>query len=56
MTHVAKVIQIIGSSQSGWEEAAQVAIDHGIHGLEITDMTAKVNPHTGYNSSSSFSV
>jgi flavin-binding protein dodecin len=47
MTHVAKVIQIIGSSQSGWEEAAQVAIDHGIHGLEITDRTAKVNPHTG---------
>jgi dodecin len=51
--HVAKVIEIIGSSQNGWEEAAQVAIDeakrtiHGIHGLEITDMTAKVEPSTG---------
>ena len=49
--HVAKVIEIIGSSQNGWEEAAQVAIDearktlHGIHGLEITDMTAKVDPN-----------
>jgi dodecin len=53
MTHVAKIIEIIGSSQSGWEEAAQVAIDearktiHGIHGVEITDMTAKVDPNTG---------
>jgi flavin-binding protein dodecin len=53
MTHVAKVIEIIGSSQNGWKEAAQVAIDearktiHGIHGLEITDMTAKVDPNTG---------
>ena len=53
MTHVAKVVEIIGSSQSGWEEAAQVAIDEarktirGIRGLEITDMTAKVDPNTG---------
>jgi flavin-binding protein dodecin len=53
MSHIAKVIEIIGSSESGWEQAAQVAIDeakktvHGIHGLEITDMTAKVDPNTG---------
>ena len=46
--HVAKVIEIIGSSENGWEQAAQVAIDearktiHAIHGLEIMDMTAKV--------------
>jgi flavin-binding protein dodecin len=51
--HIAKVIEIIGSSQNGWNEAAQVAIDearktlHGIHGVEITDMTAKVDPNTG---------
>jgi dodecin len=51
--HVAKIIGIIGSSQNGWEEAAQVAIDeaiktiHNMHGLEITDMTAKVDPNTG---------
>lgn len=49
---LAKVIEIIGSSQNGWEEAAQVAIDeakrtiHGIHGLEITDMTTKVESST----------
>jgi dodecin len=51
--HVAKVIEIIGSSENGWEQAAQVAMDetrktiHGIRGLEITDMTAKVDPNTG---------
>jgi dodecin len=53
MNHIAKVIEIIGSSENGWEHAAQVAIDeakktvHGIHGLEITDMTAKVDPNSG---------
>jgi flavin-binding protein dodecin len=53
MTHIAKIIEIIGSSDKGWEEAAQTAVDeakktlHGIHGIEITDMTAKVDPSTG---------
>jgi flavin-binding protein dodecin len=43
---------IIGSSDKGWEDAAQVTLDeakrtmHGITGLEITDMTAKVDPNT----------
>ena len=52
MVHVAKIIEIIGSSDKGWEDAAQVAIDEakktirGITGLEITDMTAKVDPNT----------
>ncbi len=37
----------------GWEDAAQVAVDeakktlHGIHGIEIIDMTAKVDPNSG---------
>jgi flavin-binding protein dodecin len=53
MVHVAKIIDIIGSSGKGWEDAAQVAVDeakktiHGITGVEITDMTAKVDPNTG---------
>jgi len=53
MVHVAKIIEIIGSSDKGWEDAAQVAVDeakktiHGITGLEIKDMTAKVDPNTG---------
>jgi flavin-binding protein dodecin len=53
MTHIAKVIEIIGSSDKGWEDAAQVAVDearktlHGIHGIEIMDMTATVDANTG---------
>ena len=53
MVHVAEIIEIIGSSDKGWKDAAQVAIYearktiHGITGLEITDMTAKVDPNTG---------
>jgi dodecin len=27
MTHVAKIVELIGSSDKGWEEAAQVALD-----------------------------
>jgi flavin-binding protein dodecin len=50
MTHIAKIIEIVGSSDKG---AAQVSVDeakktlHGIHGIEITDMTAKVDPDSG---------
>jgi flavin-binding protein dodecin len=53
MTHIAKVIEIIGGSDKGWEDAAQAAVDearktlHGIHGIEITDMTARVDESTG---------
>jgi dodecin len=52
MTHVAKIVEIIGTSDKGWKEAAQVALDeakktiHGITGLEVTDMTAKVDPNS----------
>ena len=27
MTHIAKIIEIIGGSDKGWEDAAQVAVD-----------------------------
>jgi flavin-binding protein dodecin len=53
MTHVAKILEIVGSSDKGWEDAAQIAIDearktiHGITGVEVVDMTAKVDPNTG---------
>ncbi|HZA69614.1 MAG TPA: dodecin family protein [Nitrososphaeraceae archaeon] len=53
LTHIAKVIEIIGSSDKGWEDAAQVAVDearktlHGIHGIEVTDMTVTVDEGTG---------
>ncbi len=53
MTHIAKIIEIIGSSEKGWSEAAQAALDEakktikGITGLEVEDITAKVDPTTG---------
>jgi dodecin len=53
MTDVAKIIEIVGSSDKSWEDAAQVAVDeakktiHGIHGIEVKDMTATVDTNTG---------
>jgi flavin-binding protein dodecin len=53
MTDVAKIIEIVGSSTQGWEDAVQVAITEagktikGITGLEVIDMTGKVDPSTG---------
>ncbi len=53
MTSVAKIIEVIGSSGKSWEEAAQVAVDeakktlHGIHGIEVNNMTATVDDNTG---------
>jgi flavin-binding protein dodecin len=53
MTHVAKIIEVVGSSDKGWQDAAQAALDeakktiHGITGVEVGDMTAKVDPNSG---------
>ena len=53
MTRIADVIELVGSSDKSWQDAAQVALDeakktvHGITGVEITDMTAKIDPNTG---------
>jgi flavin-binding protein dodecin len=53
MTHVAKIIELVGSSDKSWEDAAQVAVGearktlHGINGIEVGDMTATVDPNTG---------
>jgi flavin-binding protein dodecin len=53
MVHIAEVIEIIGNSDKSWQDAAQAALDeakktvHGITGVEITDMTAKVDPNSG---------
>lgn len=50
---VAKVIELIGTSDESWEAAAQVAIEEarktikGIHGVKIKEMTAKVDPENG---------
>jgi flavin-binding protein dodecin len=48
MSHVAKVIEIVGSSDKGWEDAASEAIKiasktiSGISGVEVEHMTATV--------------
>jgi dodecin len=53
MTHIANVIELVGSSDKSWEDAAQVALAeatktiHGITGIELKDMTAKVDSNTG---------
>jgi flavin-binding protein dodecin len=50
---VAKVVELIGTSDKSWEAAAQVAIEearktiHGIHGIKIKNMTARVDSATG---------
>ena len=53
MTRIADIIELVGSSDKSWQDAAQVALEearktvHGITGVEIMDMTAKVDPSTG---------
>lgn len=53
MDSVAKIVELIGTSNEGWENAAQVAVKearktlHGITGIEVKDMTAKVDSKTG---------
>jgi dodecin len=53
MTHVAKIIEIVGSSDNSWQDAAQAALNeakktiHGITGVEVGDMTAKVDSSSG---------
>ncbi|MFL6506346.1 MAG: dodecin family protein [Nitrososphaeraceae archaeon] len=53
MTQVAEVIEVVGNSDKSWQDAAQVALEearktiHGITGLEVGDMAAKVDPNTG---------
>jgi dodecin len=50
---VAKIVEIVGSSDKGWEDAAQVAVQEAmktlrdIRGIEVTDQTAQVDPKTG---------
>ncbi|HEY5631936.1 MAG TPA: dodecin family protein [Nitrososphaeraceae archaeon] len=53
MTHVAKIVEIVGTSDKSWQDAAQAALNeakktiHGITGVEAGDMTAKVDSSSG---------
>ena len=48
MGNVAKVIELVGKSEIGWEDAANNAVKaasrtlHDITGVEVVNMTAKV--------------
>lgn len=50
---IANIVELIGSSEKSWEDAAQVAVNdaiktiRGVRGIEVTDMTAKVDSNTG---------
>ena len=52
-TRVAKIVEIVGTSNKSWEDAALVAIEEarktirGIRGIKIKDMTARGDPDTG---------
>ena len=53
MESVAKIVELIGTSDKSWEDAASIAVReakktlHGITGIEVRDMTAKVDSSTG---------
>lgn len=53
MANVAKVVELIGTSDKSWEDAAEMGIKEarktirGISGIEVVDMTAKVDPKSG---------
>ena len=53
MTDVATVIELVGSSDKSWQDAARAPLNEakktidGIAGIEVVDMTAKVDPNSG---------
>jgi flavin-binding protein dodecin len=50
LTRVAKIVEIVGTSDKSWEDAAIVAVEEarktirGIRGIKVKDMTAKIEP------------
>jgi flavin-binding protein dodecin len=53
MTDIAKTIEVVGSSDKSWEDAAQAAVHvakktlNRIHGIEVKNFTATVDDSTG---------
>ena len=50
---IANIVKLVGSSDKGWEEAVEVALEEatktirGITGLEVVSKTAVVDPNNG---------
>ena len=53
LTRVAKIVEIVGTSDKSWEDAAMVAVEEarktirGIRGIKVKDMTARIDPASG---------
>ena len=50
---IANIVELVGSSDKGWEEAVEVALQEatktirGITGLEVVSKTAVIDPNNG---------
>lgn len=50
---VAKIVELVGSSDKGWEDAAQAAVSEamktlrGVRGVEVVGQTAQIDSKTG---------
>ena len=50
---IGEIVELVGSSDKSWEDAAQIAVKEAvktirnIHGIEVLDKTAHVDPNTG---------
>jgi flavin-binding protein dodecin len=50
---IANIVELVGSSDKGWHEAVEVALEEamktirGITGLEVVSKTAVVDPNNG---------
>jgi len=53
LTRVAKIVEIVGTSDKSWEDAAIIAVEEarktirGIRGIKVRDMTARIDPASG---------
>jgi dodecin len=53
LTRVAKIVEIVGTSDKSWEDAAMVAVEEarktirGIRGIKVKDMTARIDSISG---------
>ena len=53
LTRVAKIVEIVGTSDKSWEDAAMVAVEEArktirrIRGIKVKDMTARLDPASG---------
>jgi dodecin len=52
-TPIAEIVELVGSSDKSWEDAAQTALKEAIktirniHGIEVLDKTIQVDQNTG---------